>query len=79
MNKLEQRKTATWNTVEKSEVGVSGRALRCLNLQFPSIEIRNDGAIIRVTGPTGPFSFLCEFGVTSYNICSNCFLNIMVS
>lgn len=79
MNKLEQRKTATWNTVEEAAVGVSGRALRYLNLQFPGMEMRNDGAIIRVTGPTGPFSFLCKFAVTSYNICSNCFLNIMDS
>lgn len=63
----------------KAAVGVSGRALRGLSLEFPSIEIRNGGVVIRVAGPTDPFSFLCESGVTSYNICFNCLLSIMGS
>lgn len=44
--------------MEEADVGVSGAALRGLNLEFPSTEIRNDGAVIRGAGPTGPFSFL---------------------
>lgn len=62
--------------MEKVAVGVSGkavRALRCLNLQLPSMEIRNNGAVIRVTVYWLIF-FLCEFGVTSYNIYSSYFL-----
>lgn len=62
--------------MEKATVGVSGRTVRGLNLLFPSMRIRRMGAIIRVTGPSGPRSLLCEFGVTSSNICSSYFLNI---
>lgn len=65
--------------MERAALWISGRALRGLNLGFASIEIRNGPAIIRVAGPTGPFSFLYEFEIASQNMCSNYFLNILDS